>query len=155
MADQGRPSEYDPAICALFCEFIATGKTGIRRLCEAHDDLPDPQTLYRWMNQRPEFREQYARAKEEQLQLFEDEILEIADDAINDFVEIERKKGTVVVFDKEAVLRSNLRIEARKWLMGKLKPKKYGERIGLEHSGEISVLAERIAQARQREKITE
>lgn len=88
-------------------------------------------TFYRWMNSHPELRELYARAKDDQLDLIEDEILEIADDATNDFMEIETKKGTKVVFDKEAVMRSNLRIEARKWLMGKLKPKKYGDRTTL------------------------
>jgi hypothetical protein len=136
MADTGRPSEYDPVIAAYFCELIATGKQGIRRLCDQNDSLPEPQTLYRWMSQHPEFREQYAHAKEEQLQLLEDEILEIADDSTNDYVTVTKKNGDEYeVLNKEAVMRSNLRIESRKWLMGKLKPKKYGEKNTTEHTG--------------------
>ena len=90
----------------------------------------------------------YARAKEDQLQLLEDEILDIADDGTNDWMEIELKNGhTKTVLDKEAVQRSNLRIEARKWLMAKLKPKKYGDKVqhtGADGEGPAVFVLERI-----------
>jgi hypothetical protein len=53
-----------------------------------------------------------------------DELLEIADDATNDFVERQNKDGhTSKVFDAEHVQRSRLRVEARKWLLSKALPK--------------------------------
>ena len=44
-----------------------------------------------------------------------------------------------------------VQIDTMKWLLSKRNPKKYGDKIGLEHSGEINVgLADRIAKARKR-----
>src|SRR3546814_8525986 len=43
----------------------------------------------------------------------------------------------------EAIRRSQLRIDARKWMAGKLKPKKYGEKLDLrseEHTSELQSL---------------
>jgi hypothetical protein len=57
-----------------------------------------------------------------------DDILEIADDGRNDWMEIISKDGDSVGWrvNGEAVQRSKLRVESRKWLMSKMLPKKYG-----------------------------
>lgn len=57
-----------------------------------------------------------------------DEILEIADDGRNDWMEIQNRDGDNIGWkvNGEAVQRSRLRIDARKWLLSKLLPKKYG-----------------------------
>ena len=59
-----------------------------------------------------------------------EEIIEIADDSKNDFVE---KEGHTAL-NSENINRSRLRVDTRKWLMARLAPKKYGdkdnERIG-------------------------
>lgn len=135
----GRPSSYDPEIAADICSQISTSRLRLRSICDADERFPDVNTFYRWMGSHPELRELYARAKDDQLDLIEDEILEIADDSTNDFIEIQRKKGVDIIFDKEAVMRSNLRIESRKWLMGKLRPKKYGDRIQQDISGSLDI----------------
>ena len=55
-------------------------------------------------------------------------MLEIADDGRNDWIVRLRKDGsTETVVDNEAVQRSRLRIDTRKWLLSKLSPKKYGD----------------------------
>ena len=88
------------------------------------------ETIMRWLRLHPEFKDQYARAKDEQMDAYAEEIVDIADDATNDFMEIEQKNGgTTVIFDKENIQRSKLRIEARQWMMGKLRPKKYGNNV--------------------------
>lgn len=67
---------------------------------------------------------------------YADEILEIADDGQNDWMERESKNGEVFEVENHEVLnRSRLRVDARKWLMSKLAPKKYGDVQKLEHSG--------------------
>jgi hypothetical protein len=64
-----------------------------------------------------------------------DELLEISDDASNDWMARRAKSGDIEsVPDNEAVQRSRLRVDTRKWLMGKLKPKKYGDKIQHEHN---------------------
>jgi len=64
---------------------------------------------------------------------FAEEILEIADDGSNDWIERELESGHVVkVADHKHIARSRLRVDTRKWLMSKLLPKKYGDRLGVD-----------------------
>ena len=80
-----------------------------------------------------ELRDRYARAREIQADRMAEEIVEIADDATNDFMEKRGKDGRKKVeFNSENVNRSRLRIDTRKWLAGKLKPKVYGEKQTVE-----------------------
>ena len=64
---------------------------------------------------------------------------EIADDGRNDWMEVETKKGSYVSLNSEAVARSRLRIDQRKWYLSKLAPKKYGEKLDIEHSGNMDI----------------
>ena len=86
---------------------------------------------FRWLREKPEFCEQYTRAKEESADAMAEDILDIADDGTNDYMEVLDKDGECVGYrvNGEHVQRSRLRVESRKWLMAKMKPKKYGEKI--------------------------
>ena len=57
-----------------------------------------------------------------------DEMLDIADDGTNDYY---FGKDDQPIVDSDHIQRSRLRIETRKWLSSKLKPKKYGEKLQL------------------------
>ena len=55
-----------------------------------------------------------------------DEILEIADDSSNDWIDREGPDGKKYrLFNPDSIRRSKLRIGARKWLISKLMPKRY------------------------------
>jgi hypothetical protein len=114
---RGRPSKYSPEIVADLCAGIAKGKS-LNSLC-APSDKPDIATVFRWLDKYPEFRDKYAQAKEASADYMADELLEIADASTGD------------------VQRDRLRVDTRKWIAAKLKPKKYGERQQVEHSGEV------------------
>jgi hypothetical protein len=76
-----------------------------------------------------DFREQYARARDAQADTLADEIIDIADDGSNDWMERELESGkTIEVVNAEHISRSKLRVDARKWVAAKLKPKKYGDK---------------------------
>ena len=64
-----------------------------------------------------------------------DEMLDIADDARNDWMERNGKDDAGWEANGEHIQRSKLRLEARKWMAGKLRPKKYGDKITQEHTG--------------------
>jgi hypothetical protein len=82
----------------------------------------------------PEFRDQYARAREVQADTLFDECLEIADDASGDVIEQAGEDGAVIsVANHTRVARDRLRVDARKWMVAKLAPKKYGDRPQIEH----------------------
>ena len=94
--------------------------------------MPNQSTVFRWLadDRYASFRERYARAREAQADALFDEMLDIADDGSNDWVERKREDGsTDSVIDHEHVQRSKLRIDARKWMAGKLRPKVYGDKM--------------------------
>lgn len=75
---------------------------------------------------------QYARAMELRAEFMADEILDISDDSSNDTIYTE--KGEIE--NKEWTNRSKLRVDSRKWLLSKLMPKKYGDKIDVTSDGE-------------------
>ena len=122
----GRPSEFTQEIADTICHRLAAGES-LRRICE-DEDLPERQTVHRWLQKNEEFRDQYAQARQDQADTLFDEVLDIADDARNDWMERHGKDDKGYQENGEHISRSRLRIDARKWMAGKLRPKKYGER---------------------------
>lgn len=131
----GRPSDFTPELADRICAEISQGFS-LRTICKA-DDMPCVATIFNWFRKHPTFVEQYARAKDEQADSLVEEILDIADDGSNDWMERTGKDGESVGWqlNGEHVQRSKLRVDSRKWIASKLKPKKYGERITQEVSG--------------------
>ncbi len=121
----GRPSEYTQETADAICALLAEGKS-LRSICKA-ESMPSVRTVFTWMRTYPEFLQQYARAKEESADALAEEILDIADDRERDYIETEDGRS----FNSEHVQRSRLRVDTRKWIASKLKPKKYGEKVEL------------------------
>ena len=144
----GRPSTNTPEIAARICAEIALGRS-LRSICKA-DDMPSLQTFYEWLPKHPEFAEQYARAKSDQADTLFDEILDIADEGSNDWMETHDPDNPGWRFNGEHFARSRLRVDARKWMAGKLRPKKYGERQSVELSGPEGARVRRRASGRNR-----
>jgi hypothetical protein len=119
------------------CKIIETSDKGLSTILQ-RDDFPSVSEFMRWLqdDSKPEVREYYARAKRIQMELFGDQIIQIADDSSNDTIITENG----VAENHEFVNRSKLRIDTRKWLMSKLAPKKYGDKVQTEHSGEIKII---------------
>lgn len=126
----GRPTSFTPELGDFICAEISTSHKSLRTICKP-DNMPCVQTVLNWLRTNDDFLAQYTRAKEEQADMLVEETLEIADDSTNDT--IEGQYGPME--NKEWVNRSKLRVDTRKWIASKLKPKKYGEKI--EHSGEV------------------
>lgn len=136
MADTGRPTDYTQDLADLICSELSAGKS-LRTVCDS-DDMPHRSTVFRWIREHEEFRDQYARAKEEASDAFVEEILDIADNGTNDWNERYDKEGNFVGWqvNGEHIQRSRVRIDTRKWIAGKLKPKKYGDKLDLTSDGE-------------------
>lgn len=116
----GRPSTFTQEIADEICEGLIEGKS-LRSIC-LRDDMPSAGTVCRWLGDSQTFREQYERARDAQADTLADEIIDIADDGSNDFMGDDEK------YNGDAVARSKLRVDARKWVAAKLKPKKYGDK---------------------------
>lgn len=105
--------------------------------------MPAQSTVFRWLadDERQEFREQYAHAREIQADTFFDEIVDIADDGSNDWMERKNRDDQSLgwIENGEAMRRSQLRIEARKWLLSKMMPKKYGDKVDHNVTGQLEI----------------
>lgn len=102
-------------------------------------------SLIVWLATHPD---QYARAREAQADKMADDILTIADEEVTMVKRSKHQPGATedddmgdveVCFDPTAVARNRLRVDARKWLASKMAPKRYGEKIDVEHSGGVEI----------------
>lgn len=121
-----RQSDCTQEIADLICERIAQGQS--LRSILLDDAMPASSTVFKWLNDIPAFSEQYARAREAQADVLFDEILTIADDGSNDSYQDEDGNPRT---DHDVIARSKLRVDARKWMAGKLRPKKYGDKLAI------------------------
>ena len=104
----GRPSEFNQETCDLICERIADGES-LRSVCR-DEAMPSKSSVFKWLAERPEFADQYARALQSRADSHADDVVDIADDP------------TLEANDKK------VRIDARKWVASKLRPRVYGDK---------------------------
>lgn len=114
----GPPSSFTQEMADLICTRIAAGES--LRSILAEPGMPVSSVVFKWLQNIPSFAEQYTRAREDQADTYADEIVRIAD-------------------SEPDPNRARVRIDARKWVAGKLRPKVYGDKVGLEASGSLSV----------------
>jgi hypothetical protein len=133
----GRPTDYSLALAAVICDRLSDGES-LRAICK-DPDMPGKSTVFEWLAAIPEFADLYARAREEQAETLAAEIVAIADEECT-MVRASKhgaraddpESGEVeVVFDATAVARNRLRVDARKWVAAKLKPRVYGDKLAL------------------------
>ncbi|HDS1237610.1 TPA: hypothetical protein QEG37_002025 [Pluralibacter gergoviae] len=79
-------------------------------------------TVTLWLTKHEEFSAQYARAREVQAEVLAEDILMLADSAIE---------------DGAAVAKARLQVDARKWYASKVAPKRYGDRV--QHDQKITI----------------
>lgn len=103
----GRPPIYSDEIADEICSRLSQGES-LRQILK-DDHMPGHTTVYKWLRENRAFADNHARARADQADTLADEIIEIADNATD--------------YNK-----ARLRVDARKWVAAKLKPKKYGDR---------------------------
>ena len=127
-----RPSarKYDRhAITAMVCAQIAQGKS-LRSILDADDKLPTVRSFLDWMGADGELAIQYAHARQTQYELLADEIVSIADENYTT-----DEHGVRERLSSEAIQRNRLRVDTRKWMLAKMLPKVYGDKLQTEHTG--------------------
>lgn len=127
----GRPTSFTDEIANAICERIADGES-LRSIC-SDDGMPSKSTVFEWLADEKfaRFRTKYAHAREAQADALFDEMLDIADDGSNDWMERKNDDGENIGWREngEALRRSQLRVSTRQWMAAKLQPKKYGEKV--------------------------
>ena len=112
----GRPTLYTDSVAAEICALIAEGKP-VAQIVKIQG-MPKYRTIMTWLNERQDFQQNYARARQDQADTFADEIINVARNAIGK--------------PNEVVQASRLLSDNMKWVASKMKPKRYGDRVELE-----------------------
>jgi hypothetical protein len=112
-------SQDRSAIMAEICERLAEGES-LRTIC-ADEHMPTKSKVFRWLAEDAAFADQYARAREAQADTLVDDIVTIAD-------------------TEEDANRARVRIDARKWTAGKMRPKVYGDRVAIGGSDDMPAI---------------
>lgn len=123
----GRPSDYSPELAQRICFLLSMGMS-LRSVCLL-DDMPNGETIFRWLRTNKEFSEQYALAKQESTDAQQEQLESLGDEAIALSQTVDVKASGAVV---QAV---KLKADNLKWLMSKMKPKKYGDKLDLTSDG--------------------
>ena len=136
----GRPSDYSEQLADIICERMICGADdkpeSLRSICR-DDGMPALGTVMRWLAKHPEFRAQYASAREAQAEVHQEELIEISDNCTDDVQVLmgNDDEGALGRLNHSAVARAKLQVDTRKWVMSKMVPKKYGDKIQQEHTG--------------------
>ena len=132
----GRPPEPVPADkVEEICEWIAQGKT-LRQWCR--ENGIHYSTVYLWMEKDEDFSQRFARARDIGTDCIADEIMDIADT---------QKEGVTTKITDRGVEETRedmlghrkLQVETRLKLLAKWNPKKYGDKVGVQHEGGVSL----------------
>jgi hypothetical protein len=135
MSDLGRPSKYSQDIADEICDLISSTSHGLQKICDSDDKFPSAKTVYAWLREHEDFRNNYARARECQADLLADEIIHIADTFVVGQKTVSKATGLEIT-EGDTVDRSRLMVDARKWKASKLAPKKYGDKLDVTSDGE-------------------
>jgi hypothetical protein len=121
-AAKPRPSKYENKadICALVLSGMRSGLSAFKA-CEA---AGVPQSTFNiWLGMDAELAAEYARAREDLIERIANEVLELSDADVGE--QPDGKK------DWAAVQKHKLQVDTRKWLLSKLAPKKFGDKLEL------------------------
>jgi hypothetical protein len=143
----GRKSTYSHAKADEICRRLATGES-LESICK-DERLPPAPTVRGWVvGDVHGFAAGYARAREIGLDAMADELLAISNTP-QEGIEIEEGPDGVKTKRGDMLGHRKLQIDARKWYLSKIAPKKYGDR--LEVKAEVNVsFSERLERARKR-----
>lgn len=130
---RGRPSVYTQEVAEEICSRLATGES-LRSICRTAG-MPDEAVVRGWvLDDREGFASRYTRARDLGLDAMADELLDVADEQVG-----VTESGST---DTGAVNRNRLRVDTRKWYLSKLAPKRYGDKLDVNHGGQVSYLLE-------------
>ena len=118
MAQRGRPTSYTPQMAQRICKAVAASTGGLRATLDSDPELPAFGCVQEWLYSHADFASGYAHAKIQQLQAMAEDIVDLSNDE------------SLEPNDKR------IRIDTRKWLLSKLIPKTYGDKLDLTSGGE-------------------
>lgn len=122
-------------IFTKICEQIETGRS-LRSILKEDENMPSSSTFFIWLKEDALKSKRYELATDLRTDILFDEIIEIAYNTEEGTTTKETERG-IEVTTGDMLGHRRLKIDALKWSLSKLNPKKYGDKVQQEHSGEI------------------
>jgi len=119
-AKPAKPERDKDAICQSVLQGMRDGLSAFKACQSA--GVPQS-TFNRWVDADVKLAEDYAHAREDLIERMANEVLELADSEVPETGDGKR--------DWQAIQQRKLQVDSRKWLLSKLAPKKYGDRLEL------------------------
>lgn len=130
---RGRPPIFTEELAIAILTRIVEGES-LRSICR-DPAMPALSTVLKWRRDNVEFAQQYTRAMIDRADTHHEDILEISDDARNDWMERHDPENPGYNFNGEHVQRAKLRVEARKWSTARMNRTIYGDHVRQELTG--------------------
>lgn len=152
--------QYSDAIAQEICERVSSGELLIN-ICDDYH-MPTLKRVNQWLKLNNDFRVLHEQAIQDRLNIFEEQIIKIADDTTKDYKEVTIKRVTKRVIDPEVIARAKLRIEVRFRHLRAGRPNKWSDQstINVNNSNEDDPatlsneeIERRIAEIENKEKI--
>ncbi len=131
IAQIGRPTAYSDEVAARLCEVIANGGS-LEDACEAEG--LSYATVRGWLARHDTFATNYAHAKQLKLDLMADRLAPLASEA----------RGQTA----SEVQAIKLEVDTQKWLLSKLAPHTYGDKLDVTSKGEALAAPSHMVDAR-------
>lgn len=123
-------TKYTEELAIRICDELMDGRS-LRQIC-LQDDMPDRTTVMRWMASDEAFASKCAHARVLQADLMDDMILEVANNC-----------------NSETAAADRVKISAYQWRASKLSPKKYGDKLDVEHTGDMTVTFQTVYETKK------
>jgi hypothetical protein len=141
---RGRPTNYTPEIGEYVAEQLSLGRSlkNIVDTARAQDpNFPDYSSFLKFAcDPDHHFFEIHRFGRELQWRRYAEQVVEISDDATNDYMVQEGKDGEMSwKINGEHIQRSRLRVDTRKWLLSRVLPKEYGDEVGKESAAQVQI----------------
>jgi len=159
-AKVGAPTIFSKELADLICERMIT-KRSLLKVCD-DEDIPSYSTVNIWLNKYTEFHSNYVRAREEAYERYADDIFTLCNglldgptrkEVCNDLMDMFKDaadsgnlphKKTVDdmlrnVVTHEKVSAVKLMVDSIKWTLSKILPRKYSDKVELEHTGSVEI----------------
>lgn len=122
-------AEFSQELFDRICERISEGES-LRAICE-DADMPNKANVLRWVAADDALRDQYARAMETRADVHFEEMLAIADSPMLGEIVTVKDDGKTETRTEDMLGHRRLQVDTRKWILARMNPRKYGEKLEL------------------------
>lgn len=134
--ETGRPSSCTPELVDEICARLTAGEA-LNQMCK-DPGYPSINSVLRWVREdRFGFYSKYTAAREIGMDIMLEDIVEISNETDVQLRQLDEAGNPVVMhLNADVIARNRLRVEARKWYLSKVAPKRFGDRVTQELVGE-------------------